>query len=111
MTETQPWENPVLIIASAVFIVVWIFTLVLALMKLSTHQPPALLVLSLSMLTLLSIVGGIFTGQDAPWSIAAAGIGALAGSVSAMYGQTTKVIYMRRDDPPSPEEVQSDDDQ
>lgn len=51
--------------------------------------PPATLVTALSVLTLLSIAGGITTNNDEAWAIAAAGIGALAGSVSTVYQNAT----------------------
>jgi hypothetical protein len=60
-----------------------------AIVKAGMLPPPATLVTALSVLTLLSIAGGITTNNDEAWAIAAAGIGALAGSVSTVYQNTT----------------------
>jgi hypothetical protein len=82
-----------------------------ALVRAAEFPPPATLVTALSVLTLVSIAGGITTNNDEAWAIAAAGIGALAGSVSTVYQNT-------RDDrinQPPPEDkppilLQSEDD-
>jgi len=67
-----------------------------ALLKAGRLPPPAALVTALSLLTLLAIGGGIATTNDEAWAIAAAGIGALAGSVTNVY-QATMDAATRRD--------------
>lgn len=67
-----------------------------ALLKAGKLAPPAALVTALSLLTLLAIAGGIATTNDEAWAIAAAGIGALAGSVTNVY-QSTLDAATRRD--------------
>lgn len=56
-----------------------------ALIRAGSMRPPAALVTALSMLTLVAIIGGIATTNDEAWAIAAAGVGALAGSVTNVY--------------------------
>jgi len=57
----------------------------LAIIHASKSPPPTALVLSLSLLTLFAVAGGIATNNDQAWTIAAAGVGALAGSVTAIF--------------------------
>jgi hypothetical protein len=71
-----------------------------ALVKAADYPPPATLVTALSGLTLVSIAGGITTNNDEAWAIAAAGIGALAGSVSTVY-QNTRDDRLDRPPPPA----------
>lgn len=85
-----------LISAEIVSVVIGLFLILLialiltrAIVKAGSLPPPATLVTALSVLTLLSIAGGITTNNDEAWAIAAAGIGALAGSVSTVYQNTT----------------------
>jgi hypothetical protein len=54
--------------------------------------PPAALVTALAVLTMLSIAGGIFSDNDEAWTIAAAGIGALAGSVTAVFRDEASMV-------------------
>lgn len=70
-------------VMSLVVLVTWVF--VRALISAGRLPPPAALVTALSVLTMLSIAGGIFSDNDEAWTIAAAGIGALAGSVTAVF--------------------------
>jgi uncharacterized membrane protein len=67
------------IVMLAALVMSW--SLVLA----ARRPPPAALITALSMLTLFSIAGGIATANDEAWTIAAAGVGALAGSVTSMF--------------------------
>jgi hypothetical protein len=57
----------------------------LALNNAAKRPPPAALITALSMLTLFAVAGGIATNNDEAWTIAAAGVGALAGSVTALF--------------------------
>lgn len=70
----------------ALFLLLGIAALMVwALIKAGNMRPPAALVTALSMLTLIAIIGGISTTNDEAWAIAAAGVGALAGSVTNVY--------------------------
>lgn len=68
----------VLILGSAVLIA-W------AVMRSAQLPPPTALITSLALLSLFAIAGGIATDNDASWTIAAAGVGALAGSVTSIF--------------------------
>jgi len=70
----------VLVLASAVLIA-W------AVLRSATLPPPTALITSLSLLSLFAIAGGIATNNDAAWTIGAAGVGALASSVSNIFQQ------------------------
>jgi hypothetical protein len=56
-----------------------------ALSKAAKQPAPSALITALSMLTLFSVAGGIATNNDEAWTIAAAGVGALAGSVTSLF--------------------------
>jgi hypothetical protein len=56
-----------------------------AILRAAESSPPNALVLALAVLTALAIAGGITTDNDEAWAIAAAGIGALAGSVTSLF--------------------------
>lgn len=64
--------------------------MVKALIKVSEAPAPSMLVVALSLLTILSIFGGVATQNDEAWTIAAAGVGALAGSVTALFERYRK---------------------
>jgi len=68
---------------AAVLLIMLILTRTLMAAAVLPH--PAILVSSLSVLTLLAIGEGLATDNDEAWTIAAAGIGALAGSVTAVF--------------------------
>lgn len=63
-----------------------------ALVKAGNLPPPAALVTALSVLTMMAIAGGIFSDSQSAWTIAAAGIGALAGSVTAVFRDEASVV-------------------
>jgi hypothetical protein len=67
--------------------------MVRALIAVSDAPAPSMLVVALSLLTLLAIFGGVVTQNDESWTIAAAGVGALAGSVTALFDR-----YKKNDD-------------
>jgi hypothetical protein len=58
-----------------------------AILRATKYPAPAALITALAMLTLFAIAGGIASRNDEAWTIAAAGIGALAGSVTALFGK------------------------
>jgi len=62
-----------------------------AVLRASKYPPPTALITALSILTLFAISGGIASRNDEAWTIAAAGIGALAGSVTSMFQQGRSV--------------------
>lgn len=57
----------------------------LAISQASKKPAPSALITALSMLTLFAIAGGMATNSDEAWTIAAAGVGALAGSVTSLF--------------------------
>jgi hypothetical protein len=57
----------------------------MSVIRAAKHPAPTALVLSLSLLTLFAVAGGIATNNDQAWTIAAAGVGALAGSVTSIF--------------------------
>lgn len=75
----------VAVVVSLVLLLVIAGLMTWALIRAGSMRPPAALVTALSMLTLVSIIGGIATTNDEAWAIAAAGVGALAGSVTNVY--------------------------
>lgn len=52
------------------------------------HPAPAMLVVSLSLLSAAALIGGLAFDSDSALALAGAGIGALAGAVSATFTQT-----------------------
>ena len=58
-----------------------------AVLRAAKLPPPTALITSLSLLSLFATAGGIATNNDAAWTIAAAGVGALAGSVTSLFQQ------------------------
>ena len=69
----------VLLILVAAIIMSW------AILRSAKYPPPAALITSLTLLTLFAVAGGIATNNDEAWTIAAAGVGALAGSVTSIF--------------------------
>lgn len=68
----------IIIMASALLMAV-------AISRAARQPAPSALITALSMLTLFSIAGGVATNNDEAWTIAAAGVGALAGSVTSLF--------------------------
>jgi len=79
--------------------------MVKALIAVSDAPAPSMLVVALSLLTLLSIFGGVVTQNDESWTIAAAGVGALAGSVTALFDR------YKKDDTKKDDDKKGDDDE
>jgi hypothetical protein len=76
-----------IIIGIAVIIVAVVGVFVFALLRTAQYPPSTTLVLSLSMLTLVALVGFAVTRTETLGTISAAGIGALAGSVTAQFAK------------------------
>lgn len=49
---------------------------------------PATLVLTLSLITLILVIGGLITKDESAWTLAATGIGALAASLTSYFTRT-----------------------
>jgi uncharacterized membrane protein AbrB (regulator of aidB expression) len=73
--------------------------LIYALLRASDKPDPALVVTSLSLLTMTSIIGYGFTRLEIMGGLAATGLGALAGAIAGLY----------RPPPPPPEKERDDD--
>lgn len=56
-----------------------------SLMRAARHPAPAMLVLSVSILSMTALIGGLVFHSDSALAIASAGLGALAGAVSATF--------------------------
>jgi len=69
-----------LVLASAALIA-W------AILRSAQLPPPTALITALALLSLFAVAGGIATNNDAAWTIAAAGVGALASSVTTIFQQ------------------------
>jgi uncharacterized membrane protein len=61
------------------------FILVWALIKVSSREPSAMVTITLGLLTLVAMGGFILTQSDILGTIAATGIGALAGAVTNLF--------------------------
>ena len=80
--------NALAVLGFAVFLVLGAAILIAwAVLRSATLPPPTALITSLSLLSLFAIAGGIATNNDAAWTIGAAGVGALASSVSNIFQQ------------------------
>lgn len=82
--------DSIALIAAAVALTAGAITaaiLVRSLMRLANHPPAAMIVVSLALLTLIALIGALATDNAEIGTIAAAGVGALAGAVTAMYGR------------------------
>lgn len=88
----QEVNTMAVIIVAMALLVALTMVFVRALVKAGSLPPPAALVTALSVLTMMAIAGGIFSDSQSSWTIAAAGIGALAGSVTAVFRDEASVI-------------------
>lgn len=89
-----PW-NGVLILLMAEIAMVFIGgALIWAILKVRSEPVPAMLLITLGLLTLVSIIGFALTRYQVLGTLAAAGMGAIAGSL-------TNVMQVKKpDDPP-----------
>jgi hypothetical protein len=53
---------------------------------------PATLILVLALITLVLVVGGLITGSDSAWTVAATGVGAIAASLTSYFQRTNTAI-------------------
>ena len=60
--------------------------LTLGLLRAARHPPGSMIVVSLSLLSLVALIGGLLADSGEVLAVAAAGIGALAGAVTSIYG-------------------------
>ena len=63
----------------------------------SKYGLPVMLTVALSIVTLLALAGGVFTDHESAYTIAAAGIGALAGSLTAVFHAAPNTDYDQPD--------------
>ena len=75
-----------------------VVALMVGLLAAGRYPPNVGLVISLSLLTLLALVGFMSTGNDTLGAIAAGGVGALAAAVSGTWGRPTTPPKERPDD-------------
>jgi uncharacterized membrane protein len=89
--ESQYLAETVLGVAAiAVSAAVIAVVLVWALLRAARHPAPTSLVVALSLLTLVALIGFVATQAESLVAVASAGIGALAGAVSAQFRQPDK---------------------
>lgn len=84
------WEPPevigvTVVVSTGIIALIWL--LAWGLRKAGAHPAPAMLVVSLSMLSAAALLGGLAFDSDSALALAGAGIGALAGAVSATFTQ------------------------
>jgi chromate transport protein ChrA len=83
LSDTEAW----ILVAIAVIVIAVVFVFTWALLRTAQYPPSTTLVLALSMLTLVALVSFAITRSETLGTIAAAGIGALAGSVTAQFAK------------------------
>lgn len=90
-----------------------------AILRSAKLPPPTALITALALLSLFAVAGGIATNNDAAWTIAAAGVGALASSVTTIFQQgrytpeqvekaVAVVQELERQETPAPEDPDLD---
>lgn len=84
-TTTEDLLGILGVVAALGLVLVICLLTVRAILQAADHPAPTSLVVALSILTLVAIGGGISTNSNEAWTIAAAGVGALAGSVTAIF--------------------------
>lgn len=83
----EQWPAVAALVVGMAMVLVAATVISFAVLRASKYPPPTALITALSLLTLFAIAGGIASRNDEAWTIAAAGIGALAGSVTSMFQQ------------------------
>ena len=87
LLEDPSWPAITGLLLGMVVVLIAATVISFAVLRASKYPPPTALITALSLLTLFAIAGGIASRNDEAWTIAAAGIGALAGSVTSMFQQ------------------------
>jgi len=87
LLDDPTWPGIAGLILAMVVVLIAATVISFAVLRASKFPPPTALITALSLLTLFAIAGGIASRNDEAWTIAAAGIGALAGSVTSMFQQ------------------------
>ena len=93
-------ESAVVVLIAFTLVLLAAMVLAWAVIAASKSPPPTALVVSLSLLSLFAIAGGIATRSESAWAVAAAGVGALAGSVMSMF-QARGPTNFRGPEPPA----------
>jgi hypothetical protein len=83
----EGWPATTALVLGMAMVLIAAVVVSFAVLRASKYPPPTALITALSMLTLFAVAGGIASRNDEAWTIAAAGIGALAGSVTSMFQQ------------------------
>lgn len=86
------------VVIGLALVAVIVGVVVFALMRAARHAPNAMITISLSVLTLVALAGYIATQSETLGAIAAGGVGALGGALTALFQQTAPA------EPPAPEE-------
>jgi len=73
---------------AAVALAVIAGVLTFALLRAASKKADAMIVVSVSLLTLVAIVGFMFTQAEALITLAGTGVGALAGAITNLFGDT-----------------------
>lgn len=99
----EGWTPPEVVGVVAIIGVsaVAIIGLTRGLIKAGQSHTASMLVVSMSLLTLAALLGGLFFNSDSALAIAGAGMGALAGAVNSIFTST-----QLRETPPASEETQ-----
>lgn len=98
----QSVESWLIVLVAIGLVLLVAVVLTWALLKAGQMPPPTALVTALSVLTLFAMAGGIAQRGNEAWTIAAAGVGALAGSVTAIYTTRSGLPQLEPPTPPEP---------
>ena len=106
MEWTPTSVTAVTVIVAALIIVTIITSIMLTrgLIKAGQSPAPSMLVVSVSLLSLTALIGGLAFNSDSALALAGAGIGALAGAVSSVFTQNRPC----QDTDPTPDESQGE---
>lgn len=99
----EGWTPPEILAVVAIIGItgIAIVGLTRGLIRAGQSHTASMLVVSMSLLTLAALLGGLFFDSDSALAVAGAGMGALAGAVNSIFTST-----QLRETPPSSEESQ-----
>jgi hypothetical protein len=80
------------VVGGLVIVMILGFLFVWALLRAAEYPAPSALVVALSLLTFLALAGSIATSSTELVTLAATGIGALAGAVSSQFGDVKRLV-------------------